>query len=387
MDGDSGLQIDSVSKGPVSYLRLVGTIDKKFDPASLVDGIQGRNAIVDLEGVIRIDADGVRLWLRAIEILSKKVERLLFVDCSPAVVAQLNRSAKFRGPGTVVSVRVLYVCKECFADEQVHCDLGKTPGIPKPKHVPCKRCSKKMVPDEDPKSYFAFRRDGTMRPLDDDLLPYVEKMARIFAGEDVGDEEPKPKKKAPVDAAPALGVASRVDKLRLAWGRTPIWLRAGGISMVLVAALLGIGVAVGLPMLETAEKAKQRHWLEKRGEVMSAFRAEKYAETIDAAQQAAVLGPLDVDIVFVVGESYRLLSRLTEAIPHYEEVAADPTADHRLDDALFWQAEWLLSEGRGAEARVLYKKVLEQEDTNFVTSANERIAAIDKESAPRTTKK
>src|SRR4051812_12221822 len=157
----AAVQIRSISKGPISFIRLYGVIDETFDTKELMNAATGRDIIMNLKAVTRLSSFGVREWVHAMEALAKKVDRVTVVECSPAFVAQLNMVGNFANHTRVVSVQVPYFCEACSWDTEVTQQLDhdlRNPETPLAA-VPCKRCGAAMQMDDERESYFAFQKD------------------------------------------------------------------------------------------------------------------------------------------------------------------------------------------------------------------------------------
>jgi len=81
----------------------------------------------------------------------------VLVECSPAIVAQINLVNNFTGNGVVQSFYVPYFCPECDEEKVLLCD---TSDMGPPPHEPptcrCDECDLVMDFDDMPDSYFAF---------------------------------------------------------------------------------------------------------------------------------------------------------------------------------------------------------------------------------------
>jgi hypothetical protein len=93
-------------------------------------------------------------WLSQIETNNAKV---VLVECSPAIVAQINLVNNFTGSGSVKSFYVPYFCPECDEEKVL---LVESADMGPPPHEPpvcrCDECDLVMDFDDMPDSYFAF---------------------------------------------------------------------------------------------------------------------------------------------------------------------------------------------------------------------------------------
>jgi hypothetical protein len=110
-----------------------------------------------------------------------------------------------------------------------------------------------------------------------------------------------------------------------------------------------------------------------------ALARKKYADAVANARAALEVHATNADGLFVAGESLRLLGRLLEAAGYYATLIDEHPDDPRVDDAMFWRGEALLTQGKQLEARPLFERVIAIEKSNFARSAARRIEQIDTE--------
>src|SRR6187399_2954712 len=90
-------------RGDVSYVKLGGVIDEDNELSDLVDKIPSGTAVIDLGEIERINSCGVRDWVNWLSKLETNGTRSVLVECSPAIVAQINLVNNFTGSGVVKS--------------------------------------------------------------------------------------------------------------------------------------------------------------------------------------------------------------------------------------------------------------------------------------------
>ncbi|HEV7558143.1 MAG TPA: hypothetical protein VGO00_21895 [Kofleriaceae bacterium] len=144
-------------RGDVSYVKLGGVIDEDNELADLVDKIPTGTAVIDLGEIERINSCGVRDWVNWLSKLEGNGTRSVLVECSPAIVAQINLVNNFTGNGVVKSFYVPYFCPECDEEKVL---LVEASDMGPPPHEPptcrCDECDLVMDFDDMPDSYFAF---------------------------------------------------------------------------------------------------------------------------------------------------------------------------------------------------------------------------------------
>src|SRR5687768_14031486 len=144
-------------RGDVSYVKLGGVIDEDNELGDLVDKIPSGTAVIDLGEIERINSCGVRDWVNWLSKLEANGTRSVLVECSPAIVAQINLVNNFTGSGVVKSFYVPYFCPECDEEKVLLVEAGD---MGPPPHEPptcrCDECDLVMDFDDMPDSYFAF---------------------------------------------------------------------------------------------------------------------------------------------------------------------------------------------------------------------------------------
>ena len=141
----------------VTFVKLSGVIDEDNELADLTDKIPGGTAVIDLGEVERINSCGVRDWVNWLSKIETNQSDVVLVECSPAIVAQINLVNNFTGAGVVKSFYVPYFCPECDEEKVLLCEAGD---MGPPPHEPptcrCDECDLVMDFDDMPDSYFAF---------------------------------------------------------------------------------------------------------------------------------------------------------------------------------------------------------------------------------------
>ena len=141
----------------VSYVKLSGVIDEDNELTTLTDKIPSGTAVIDLGEIERINSCGVRDWVNWLGKLEGQATRSVLVECSPAIVAQINLVNNFTGNGVVKSFYVPYFCPECDEEKVLlveAADMGPPPH--EPPTCRCDECDLVMDFDDMADSYFAF---------------------------------------------------------------------------------------------------------------------------------------------------------------------------------------------------------------------------------------
>src|SRR5215210_3294905 len=111
-------------RGDVSFVKLGGVIDEDNELGELVEKIPNGTAVIDLGEIERINSCGVRDWVNWLSKLETNGTRSVLVECSPAIVAQINLVNNFTGNGVVKSFYVPYFCPECDEEKGLLVEAG-----------------------------------------------------------------------------------------------------------------------------------------------------------------------------------------------------------------------------------------------------------------------
>ena len=138
-------------------IKLVGIIDEDNHLAELVGRLGTGRALIDLADVERINSCGTRDWVNWIAELEARGIEPVLVECSPAIVAQLNLVKNFSGGAIVKSFYVPYHCPDCDVEKVLLVDVAD---LGPPPHEPpacrCDECDCMMDFDDMPDAYFSF---------------------------------------------------------------------------------------------------------------------------------------------------------------------------------------------------------------------------------------
>ena len=141
-----------------AYVRIQGVIDQDNRLEALAREIRSPILVVDLADVERINSRGVRDWVNWIAGLDKAGIKSYLVQCSTAVVDQLNLVGNFAGQADVCSVSAPYYCKGCEFEHAEILALAELTTVGKtqaPTRI-CPQCKKAMSFDDIEDSFFAF---------------------------------------------------------------------------------------------------------------------------------------------------------------------------------------------------------------------------------------
>jgi anti-anti-sigma regulatory factor len=188
------------NRGDVSYVKLGGVIDEDNELGELIERIPSGTAVIDLGEIERINSCGVRDWVNWLNKLENNGARSVLVECSPAIVAQINLVNNFTGNGVVKSFYVPYFCPECDEEKVLlveASDMGPAPH--EPPTCRCDECDLVMDFDDMPDSYFAFLSNQRKVAEPDKVNGAVRDFGGAVAQ---GDKKVRSRASAPVLSSP-----------------------------------------------------------------------------------------------------------------------------------------------------------------------------------------
>lgn len=141
----------------VTYVKLAGVIDEDNELTDLTEKIPSGTVVIDLGEIERINSCGVRDWVNWLGKIEQKGAKVVLVECSPAIVAQINLVNNFTGGGVVKNFFAPYFCPNCDREKVLLIEASELG--PPPHKAPtcrCDECDGVMDFDDMEDSYFAF---------------------------------------------------------------------------------------------------------------------------------------------------------------------------------------------------------------------------------------
>lgn len=155
------LQIAKDQRGDTLLVKMTGTIEENVDFSSVVGPIEAAKADFLLKGVSRINSVGIKSWIKYFQGLAAKGTQLRFLECSTAIVEQINLISNFTCGGSVESIYVPYCCTSCntellglFRTSDLKQIGNKVPDLK------CSKCGGTASFDDIPEEYFGFLARG-----------------------------------------------------------------------------------------------------------------------------------------------------------------------------------------------------------------------------------
>ena len=166
-------------KDDVCYIKLSGVIDEDNSLGSLVEQIPAGTAVINVGEVERINSCGVRDWVNWLSKIEKSNANVVLVECSPAIVAQINLVHNFTGGGAVKSFFAPYFCPACDLEKVLLIEAAEMsgPATPSAPTCRCDECDGVMDFDDMEESYFAFVSSGRKVAKDAKIEAVLKEMA------------------------------------------------------------------------------------------------------------------------------------------------------------------------------------------------------------------
>lgn len=147
-------------KGNLLEVRLSGSIEESVNFDQLI-GTPPAELRVNCKEVPRINSVGVKAWIKYFQAAQAKGTRLLFAECSTAIVEQINLISNFTCGGEVESIYVPFSCGNCKSELV---GLFKTGDLRKLNlkipDLKCSKCGGVATFDDIPEEYFGFLSRG-----------------------------------------------------------------------------------------------------------------------------------------------------------------------------------------------------------------------------------
>ncbi len=146
-------------RGQWEQLRLAGAIneDSEVHFASMVSQL-GANVIFNFQKVESVNSCGVRAWINFLR-EAEKGRKIIFEECTPEIVSQINMIPNFRGSAHIKSVYAAYACESCEHHQWVLFEEGRnlpqtsSDSLQTPQ---CEKCQGAMEMEELEDEFFAW---------------------------------------------------------------------------------------------------------------------------------------------------------------------------------------------------------------------------------------
>ncbi|MEN9835465.1 MAG: hypothetical protein RL011_1658 [Pseudomonadota bacterium] len=154
-----GITLNIEKKGEWDQLVYVGPIneDSEVHLKPMLSAL-GANVIINFRKVESVNSCGVRAWINFMREVAKG-RNLIFEECTPEIVCQINMIPNFRGSARVKSVYASYSCAQCDNQTWILFEEGRnlpssgTDGVSEQK---CEKCGMAMEMEELEDEFFAW---------------------------------------------------------------------------------------------------------------------------------------------------------------------------------------------------------------------------------------
>lgn len=155
------LHVVKEQRNDTLLVKLTGSIDENIDFAAVLGVPPTPKMDLILKEVPRINSVGVKAWIKFFQGLVQRGVQLRFLECSTAIVEQINLISNFTCGGTVESIYIPFCCGSCGTEllGLFRCaDLKRIQfKIP---DLKCAKCGGVASFDDIPEEYFAFLQRG-----------------------------------------------------------------------------------------------------------------------------------------------------------------------------------------------------------------------------------
>jgi anti-anti-sigma regulatory factor len=150
------LNVVKEAKGDALLVKLSGSIEESVNFEALI-GPTPSKLIVNCKEIPRINSVGVKAWIKYFGALQQKGTQLTLLECSAAIVEQINLISNFSCGAAVESVYVPFSCGSCGAElfGLFPTETLKKNGLQVPS-VKCTKCGGQAEFDDIPEEYFGF---------------------------------------------------------------------------------------------------------------------------------------------------------------------------------------------------------------------------------------
>jgi anti-anti-sigma regulatory factor len=150
------LNVTKEKAGAGILVRLSGSIEESANFEQLI-GPAAAELTVNCKDIPRINSVGVKAWIKYFQGVQSKGTKLKFVECSTAIVEQINLISNFTCGGTVESIYVPFACEKCRTEL---IGMFKTEDLKKMNFqlpaLKCSKCGGQAVFDDIPEEYLGF---------------------------------------------------------------------------------------------------------------------------------------------------------------------------------------------------------------------------------------
>ncbi|MEZ4742253.1 MAG: hypothetical protein R3B45_07385 [Bdellovibrionota bacterium] len=121
-------------------------------------GSLGSKLIFNLRGITSVNSCGVRAWINFMR-TAEKGREVIFEECPPEIVSQINMIPSFKGNAKVRSVYAGYACDHCNNEQWKLFEDGRnmpSDSDSEVEELKCPKCGEVMEMDELEEEFFSW---------------------------------------------------------------------------------------------------------------------------------------------------------------------------------------------------------------------------------------
>lgn len=142
-------------------VKMTGTVEENVDFATIIGPVTTPKMDLLLKGISRINSVGVKAWIKYFQMVAQQGVQIRFLECSTAIVEQINLISNFTCGGSVESIYVPFCCSSCNTELL---GLFRASDIKRINfNIPdlkCSKCGGTASFDDIPEEYFGFLNRG-----------------------------------------------------------------------------------------------------------------------------------------------------------------------------------------------------------------------------------
>jgi hypothetical protein len=153
------VSIQITNRNGFDYVNYTGPINEEAEVhlMRLIETV-GPKCVFNFRQVEYVNSCGVRAWINFIREFENN-RTVIFEECTPEIVMQINMIPSFRGKAAIKSVYGSYSCDNCSHTQMQLFESGKNlPSSPEAEMSPvaCEQCGSEMELEELEDEFFAF---------------------------------------------------------------------------------------------------------------------------------------------------------------------------------------------------------------------------------------
>lgn len=143
----------------IARVTFSGSMDEYAEAefTKIANGLPSK-LIFDFSGIVALNSTGVNAWITFYKEIYKS-RSIVFENCTPEVIMQINMMPIFRGPAEINSVYAIYECLACMHKQRQLFVRGQNLPASSAELLPpvnCQACGQVSEMDQEPEDFFAW---------------------------------------------------------------------------------------------------------------------------------------------------------------------------------------------------------------------------------------